>query len=58
MYVYEFADIIFFIKSLKQPSDKFNIPDHVAFITGTIRSAGIKLYPKTASTNYIMNTYF
>ena len=58
MYVYEIADILFFIKSLKQPSDKFNILDHVSFTTVTTRSAGIKLYPKTASTNYIMNTYF
>jgi len=48
----------FFRKSLKQPSDKFNILDHVTFTTGTTRSAGIKLYPKTASTNYIMNAYF
>ena len=48
----------FFIKSLKQSSDKFNILDHVSFTTGTTRSAGIKLYPKIASTNYIMNTYF
>jgi len=58
LYVYEIADILFFIKSLKQPSDKFNILDHVTFTTGTTRSAGVKLYPKTASTNYIMNTYF
>jgi len=58
MYVYEIADILFFIKSLKQPSDKFNVLNHVDFTTGTTRSSGIKLYPKTASTNYIMNSYF
>jgi len=46
--------MIFFIKSLKQPSDKFNILD---FTTGITRSSGIKLYPKTASTNCIMNSY-
>ena len=46
-----------FYDSLKQSSNNFNILDHVAFTTGTTRSAGIKLYPKTASTNYIMNTY-
>ena len=56
MYVYEIADI--FKKSLKQSSDKFNIVDHVAFTTGTTASASTKLYPKTASTNYIMNTCF
>jgi len=55
MYVYEIADILFYIKSLKQPSDKFNVLNHVDFTT---RSSGIKLYPRIASTNYIMNSYF
>jgi len=58
MYAYEIADILFFIKSLKQPSDKFNVLNYIDFTTGTTRSAGIKFYPKTASTNYILNSYF
>ena len=58
MYIYEIADILFFIKSIKYPSDKFDILNYVNFTTGSTRSAGTKLYPKTARTNVIMNSYF
>ena len=58
MYIYELADILFFIKSIKHPTDKFDILDYVNFTTGTTRSAGTKLYPKTARTYPIMNSYF
>ena len=58
MYIYEIADILFFIKSIKHPSDKFDILDYVNFTTGTTRSAGTKVYPKTALTYPIMNSYF
>ena len=58
MYTYEIADILFFIKSIKHPSDKFDVLNHVNCTTSTTRSAGSKLYPKTALTNPIMNSYF
>ena len=44
MYTYEIADI--FIKSIKRPSDKFDILNYVNCTTGTTRSAGSKLYPR------------
>ena len=58
IYIYELADILFFIKSIKHPTDKFDILDYLNFTTGTTRSAGTKLYPKTARTYPIMNSYF
>ena len=58
MYTYDLADIIFFIKSVKFPSEKFNILDYVEFTSGSTRSAGLKLKHKSASTNNVMNSYF
>jgi len=58
MCIYDLADIMSFIKSMKLPSDKFNIFDHVEFTSGPTRSAGFKLRHKTASTNSVMNSYF
>ena len=52
------SDILFFIKSIKNPSDKFDILNYTNFTTGSTRSAGTKLYPKTAHINPIMNSYF
>jgi len=43
MYIYDLADIMFFIKSMKLPYEKFNIFDHVEFTSGPTRSAGLKL---------------
>ena len=59
MYLFELADIMFFIKSVKYPSDKFNILDYVEFNTIALtRSAKQKLRHKQANTNLIMNSYF
>ena len=58
MYIYDLTDIIFFIKSIKFPSEKFNILDYVEFGSGHTRSAGVKLKHKTAPTNNMMNSYF
>ena len=58
MYIYEISDILFFIKLLKTPTDKFNILNYVSFNTGSTRSSGIKLHHKTAHTNAAMNSYF
>jgi len=58
MYIYEIADILFFIKSIKHPSDKFDVLNYVHFSTISTRPASTKLYPKTAHTNSITNSYF
>ena len=58
MYIYEIADILFFIKYIKNPSDKFDILNYTNFTTGSTRSAGTKLYPKIDHINPIMNSYF
>ena len=58
MYIYEISDILFFIKSLKTPTDKFNILNYVSFNTGSTRSSGIKLHHKTTHTNAAMNYFF
>jgi len=55
MYIYEIADILFFIRN---PTDKFNILNYVNFTTVSTRSSGTKLYHKTAHTNAVMNSYF
>jgi len=52
LYGYEIAGILFF--QYNPSSDKFNI---LHFTTGTTRSADIKLYPQTAISNYIINSY-
>ena len=51
MYIYDLNDIMFFINSVKSPSDKFNILDYIEFTFGTTRSAGLKLKHKSAPTN-------
>ena len=58
MYIFELADIMFFIKSVKCPTDKFNILDYIEFNTGPTRSAIQKLRHKQANTNLVMNSYF
>ncbi len=34
LYWFEIQDIMFLVKSLKEPSDNFNIRDHIKFVTG------------------------
>ena len=58
MYILEIANIVFFIKSINNLSEKFNILDFVDFSAGPTRSANTKLYHKTAHTNIAMNSYF
>ena len=57
IYILEIANIVFFIKSINNPSEKFNILDFVDFSAGSTRSANTKLYHKTC-TNITMNSYF
>ena len=60
MYIYDLNDtyIMFFIDSIKSPSDKFNILDYVEFTFGITRSAGLKLKHKSAPTNNVMNSSY
>ena len=58
MYIYNLNDIMFFINSLKSPSDKFNILDYIEFTSCTTRSAGLKLKHKSAPTNNVMNYFY
>ena len=39
MYWLELQDLMFFIKSLKEPPDNLNISDYVSFVSGNIRTA-------------------
>jgi len=38
MYIYEINDLMFLIKSLKSPSDNFQIRDHITFTSNSTRS--------------------
>jgi len=60
MYIFLiFTIYCFFVKSLKQPSDHFNILDHVTFSTSRTRSATThKLLHNYSSNNKIRNSYF
>ena len=57
----ELYDILSFIKSLKYPSESFNILDFVSFCSGSSRSAAhlkLQLSPANRSTNRIRHFYF
>ena len=56
-----YPDILLFIKSLKYPSESFNILDFVSFCSGSSRSAAhlkLQLSPANRSTNRIRHFYF
>ena len=57
----ELYDVLLFIKSLKYPSESFNILDFVSFCSGSSRSAAhlrLQLSPANRSTNHIRHFYF
>ena len=58
MYIYDLADIMFFIKSLKFSTCKFNILGYVEFSSNPTISVGHNLKHKSGSTNCVMNSYF
>jgi len=58
MYIYDLADIMFFVKAFKSPNDKFNILNFVEFSSGPTRAAGHKLKHKSGTTNNVINSYF
>ena len=51
MYVYELNDLMFLIKSLKSPTDNFNIRNHIAFVSNSTRSGVHQklVHPKSSS---------
>ena len=59
MMVYELADIMFFLKELKNPSNRFNITNYVTFSsTGTRSSTNKKLVPTRMVTSRLGHFYF
>ena len=57
--LYEFYDICFFVKSLKQPSTSFNNTDFVSFIHNSTRSGfHLKLVHQLAKANRFNQFYF
>ena len=59
MYIYELNDAIFFIKSLKTPTDGLKITDYLSFSSGTTRSAtNSKLVHKHSRLNTKRHFYF
>ena len=58
MYILELNDIMFFIKSLKHPSDHFNINDFISFINSNTRSySSSKLKYTPAVSSKYSNSY-
>ena len=59
MMLYELNDILFFVKSLKEPNTSFNINNYFTFSSNCRRSAPHhKLFHKLARTNVTKNSYF
>jgi len=63
MYIYELNDVIFFIKSHKQPSSHFNINDYINFstslsLTSTRSGSSDKMVHYRCSSNFLQNFYF
>ena len=59
MMLYELNDILFFVKSLKEPNTTFSIHNHFTFSSNCTRSASHhKLFHKLARTNITKNSYF
>jgi len=55
----ELYDVMFIIRSLKGPTDAFNIYDHVTFHTGSTRSSThLKLKHVLSRTNSARHLYF
>ena len=59
MYLLDLSDVLFFIKSIKLPSDNFNILHFVSFSSSNTRSSSHnKLNHHYSRTNKIRNSYF
>ena len=58
MYMYDYYDIIFFIKLFKYPSNHFDISQYVIFSYSNTRSTShIKLHHKYSTNNLLRNSY-
>ena len=59
MYILDLSDILFFVKSIKQPSDNFNILHYVSFSHGNTRcSSNNKLCDVYTPNNTICSSQF
>ena len=59
MYLLDLSDVLFFIKSIKLPSDNFNILHFISFSSSNTRSSSHnKLNHKYSRSNKIRNSYF
>ena len=59
MYLFDYYDILFFIKHIKYPTNNFNIFDHITFSHGSTRSSShSKLHHKYSTSNLLRNSYF
>ena len=54
MYIFELSDIMFFIKSIKCPTNSFNIFNFISFSN----SRGLKLHHNPSNTNKQRHFYF
>ena len=59
MYTYEIANILFFIKSIRNPTSSFNINNYITFYTGSSRFAKAhKLQYSYVANNISRHSYF
>ena len=58
MMEYEIADILFFIKSLKEPSHHFNIEDYIQFNVSNSRSSSYLKLRHSISQNNLQGHFF
>ena len=59
MFIFELQDLTFLIKSLKSPTDNFNINNHITFASGTTRFGTYqKLVHSRTSTTSQSDFYF
>ena len=59
MYTHEIADILFFIKSIRNSTSSFNINNYITFYTGSLRLAKVhKLQHSYGANNISRHSYF
>ena len=58
MYVLDICDIIFFIKSLKAPTNAFNITDYIKFTSGNTRSGSSYKLQHIRNTNVSSSNFY
>ena len=58
MYIYEFTDILFAIKSFKKTYKQFDISQYLQFNESTTKSSSTKLCHKIYNNTITANSYF